>query len=135
MKKRVNLVLLTVLILGLYSCERDEGILPEINFKTGGSYISTSDSVNAGAAILIGIEAKKTEDKDVLKKFTVTKSINGAAGVTVISHDLSGADGDAYAYDYNETVENTSGQTNTYTFTVTNRDGLVNQVSLDLHIR
>ena len=112
------------------SCEKDEGILPAISFKTGASYVSTDTMINAGTAITIGITASKTEGKDYLKKFNISKSLNGGASTTAFESDLTSAEGDSFSYDFPATVETTVGVAAKYVFTITNRDGLVNQVSL-----
>lgn len=134
MKKVINIFMLLSIIAAFVSCEKDSGKLPNISFKTGGNYISTNTTIAAGSAILIGIDASKSEDADVLKKINVSKSINGGTATTVYTKDLSGTEGDTYSYDYNETLANNISETDTYTFTVTNRDGLVNQVSLTITI-
>lgn len=83
----------------------------------------------------IGITASKSEDKDVLKQFNISKSVDGAAPVSVFDKSLTGSEGDAYEYDFTTTLENVSGQTDEFTFTVTNRDGLTNQVSLTVTVQ
>ncbi len=130
--KSIVLFLATVLII---SCKKDEGKLPNIAFKTGGSYTNADVTLVGKSAVTIGIDASKAEKKDVLKKFNISKSVNGAANVTVLDKDLSGADADAYAYDYTTTLDTTRGQTNKYTFTVTNRDGLTNQVAVTVTVK
>lgn len=107
---------------------------PSISFKTGGSYISSSTSVTAGDAVLIGIEAEKAEgeEEDVLQHFNISKSVNGGAATTVYDVDLTAAEEDVYDYDFNTTASTTVGDTEKYTFTVTNRDGLIGQVSLTI---
>jgi hypothetical protein len=108
----------------------DKGLLPNIAFKTGGTYLS-ADSTKAGkSSITMGINASKAETADVLKKFNISKSVNGAASTSVLDKDLTGAEGDTFSTDYTTTVDTTHGQKSKYIFTVTNRDGLVNQVSL-----
>jgi hypothetical protein len=114
------------------SCEKDEGLLPDISFKTGGNYTSSDATLAGGSALLMGISASKTEDKDVLKEFNISKSIDGGENISVFAKSLSGSEGDTFEYDYSTTVDDVSGQTATYTFTVTNRDGLVNQVFLTI---
>lgn len=116
------------------SCEKDEGKLPNINFIPGGNYTYTSSSLSQGTSFTIGINASKSEDKDVLKKFNISRSTNGAAAVSVFDKDLSGGEGDSYTYDFTGVTDSVPGQTDKYTFTVTNRDGLVNQVNLTLTI-
>ncbi len=112
------------------SCEKDGGNLPTISFKTGGSYTSSDATKAVGTSLTIGINAAKAEKKDVLKKIDISRSINGGASTSVFNKDLSGSDGDNYSYDYTGTVDYTAGQTCKYTFTITNRDGLTNQVAL-----
>ena len=129
-KNAFLLIFTSTLLFALSSCEKDEGLLPDISFKTGGSYISTDVTLAAGTSITMGINASKTEDKDVLKQFDISKSVNGGTPTSVFNKTLSGSEGDNYNYDYTTTVDPTSGQQTTYTFTVTNRDGLLNQVSV-----
>jgi hypothetical protein len=135
MKSIFKLFLLLFVISNLSSCEKDEGLLPAISFKTGGTYTSADASIKGGTSITIGITASKSEKEDVLKKFNISKAINGAGTTTVFDKSLSGSEGDAYTYDYTTTLEATVGQKNTYTFTVTNRDGLIGQVSLNVTIQ
>ncbi len=134
--KNIIITSLTIGLLAFVSaCKKDEGNLPAISFKTGGSYLSHDDSVATGSAILIGINAEKTEDKDVLKKFNLSKSVNGGTDNTIYSKDLSGGEGNNYSFDYKDTLKGASGDKTKYTFTVTNRDGLVNNVSLTVKIK
>ncbi|MFH6985458.1 hypothetical protein [Marinoscillum luteum] len=134
MKNKWIMATLTAIVTFLCACEKDEGILPEISFKTATNYVSTDATLPAGTDVVIGITASKTEDKDVLKKFNISKSVDGGTASTVYTQDLSGSDGDNFEYDYSAKVEGLSGQTSTFTFTVTNRDGLVNQVALTLTV-
>jgi hypothetical protein len=114
----------------LSSCEKDGGKLPNIEFKTGSGYVSANDTLLGGTSFTIGISASKAEDRDVLKSFNISRSVNGGAAATVYSQSLSGSNGDNYTYDFNTVADTTSGLSAKYTFTVTNRDGLTNQVSL-----
>ncbi len=132
------LFLLCASVTILSSCkkeEEDEGLLPNISFKSGGNYVSSSQTIEGDSTIVIGINASKAEPQDVLKKFNITKSVNGATGTSIYSADLSGAQGDAYNYDLSTTLGTTSGDTEKYTFTVTNRDGLVNALNLTITIQ
>ena len=125
-----SLLVVSLGLLFITSCEKDEGNLPTISFKTGGSYTSSNCTMDTGSSLTIGINASKAEPKDVLKKIDISTSINGATATSVYSKDLTGSEGDIYTYDYATTLGATPGQTCKYTFTITNRDGLVNQVSL-----
>ncbi len=122
------------------SCKKeDEMKPPTISFKTGGTYISADADVTAASAVLIGIDAEKAESEaeseDVLTHFNITKSVNGGTGVSVYDIDVPAASEDAYNYDFNTTAGSTVGDTEKYTFTITNRDGLTGQVSLTLTIQ
>ena len=135
MKKINSIISVLMFSVILFSCEKDAGKLPIISFKTGGSYTSADATIAGGTNVTFGINASKAESKEVLKQFNVSKSINGAAATTVFTKSLTGSEGDTYTYDYSATLESVSGQKNTYTFTVTNRDGLVNQVSATITIQ
>ena len=135
MKTTYKIIALLLLTTFVSSCkEEDEGKLPDITFKTGGSYVSTSKTVAQGAEVVIGIEAQKTEEEDVLTKFNVSRSIDGGTASTVVTENLSGSDADKFNYDFTTVMDSVSGQKNEYTFTVTNRDGLINQVRLSLTV-
>lgn len=132
--KKLNVFLAIIMsVLFLASCEKDEGKLPNIAFKTGGSYISSDVTLSKDTTVTIGISASKSEDKDVLKTFDETRSYDGAAGTSVYSETLSGANGDNYSKDITVTTRTTAG-TEKYTFTVVNRDGLKNTVSLTITV-
>lgn len=122
------------LALAFAACEKDAGKLPAIQFKTSAGYTSADVTVAKGTAILVGIVADKTEDKDVLKSFNLSASFDGAAAVSVATIALSGAEGDHYEVDLPIVARNQAG-TEKYTFTVTNRDGLTNQVSLTVTVQ
>ena len=116
------------------SCEKDEGKLPEIAFKTGSAYTSADKTVAQGEVVTVGISADKTEDKDVLKTFNVSASFDGAANQTVSNENIPSAQEDHFEKDVVITARNQAG-TEKYTFTVTNRDGLVNSVTLTLTVQ
>jgi hypothetical protein len=113
----------------------DKGLLPNIAFKTGGNYLSVDTTKAGKSSITMGINASKSESADVLKKFNISKSVNGAATTSLLDKDLTGAEGDTFSMDYTTTLDSIRGQKNKYIFTVTNRDGLVNQVSLTVTIQ
>lgn len=131
----IPIALLSASLLLSSSCkkEKEEGEeAPEIVFKSGGAYTSTDATVSVGDHVTIGIEAEVLEEKDPLKKFNISKSVNGGALEDVYNEDLSD---ESFEYDYTFTVINAQkGNTEKYTFTVTNRDGLTGQKSLTLTI-
>lgn len=134
MKNFIYSILISSLFI-LSSCEKDEGLLPNISFLATGGNLSTDANVAKGASFKITVTASKAEGKDVLKKLNVSSSINGGASTTIDDKTLSGADGDFYKYEYNGVADTIVGQKTKYTFTVTNRDGITNQVSLTVTVQ
>ena len=53
--------------------------MPAISFKTGSGYTSADGSIAKNTAFLVGIDAARTEDKDVLKTFNASVSYDGGA--------------------------------------------------------
>ncbi|MEP7166276.1 MAG: hypothetical protein ABI741_16360 [Ferruginibacter sp.] len=131
MKKILPILAIIVAGLALNSCEKDEGKLPYISFKTGIGYTSANANVPQGTDVLVGITAAKAEDEDVLKTFDVARVLDGGASTSIYTESLTGASGDNYAKDMIITTRATAG-TEKYTFSVVNRDGLVNSVTLTL---
>lgn len=134
MKKFSLFLSIALTISMLSSCEKDEGKLPNIAFKTGAGYTSADMTVAKGATVLVGISASKAEDKDVLKTFNESVAFDGGTNTSVLNESLSGSQGDNYEKDVTITTRNQDG-TEKYTFTVTNRDGLTNSVTLTLTVQ
>ncbi len=116
------------------SCEKDEGKLPNISFKTGSGYLSSNDSIQQGDTVVVGINASKAEDKDVLKSFDASKSYDNGASASFLSESLSGGNQDNYSKDMTIIARKQAGQ-ESYTFTVVNKDGLKNSISLTLFVK
>ena len=130
MKKRIKLYVLIVSVFSIFACEKDAGKLPSISFKTGGSYISSDVTLDKGSSLVIGVNASKSEKRDVLKKLNISRSVNGASSISLFDKALNSSEEDNLSYDYSGVLDTIAGQVSKYIFTVTNRDGLVNQVSL-----
>ncbi|MFN8308332.1 MAG: hypothetical protein U0T73_00070 [Chitinophagales bacterium] len=130
MKNAFSVLALTA-ILALASCEKDEGKLPNIAFKTGSGYVSANDSVKVDSVFTVGISASKAESADVLKTFNLSRTINGVDS-SLVTTSLSGSQGDAFSNDYVLRAAAPAGTKATYTFAVTNRDGLIGKVSLNI---
>lgn len=113
--------------------EEDEGLLPNISFKTGGSFVSKDTTVAPRTTLVAGINASKTEDKDVLKVFSITRRVNNTDS-TILTENLSGSQGDSYSRDVTLTTRATTGSEK-YTFSIANRDGLVNTVSFTVTVQ
>jgi hypothetical protein len=126
--------ILTAALFNLTSCEKDEGKLPAISFKTTAGYTSADKNVNSGDAILVGINAAKTEDEDVLKTFNIQHNVISGSAITDTTIVLTSADEDSFSKDFTLTPTGVSGDKVKYTFTVSNRDGLVNNVYFTLTI-
>ncbi len=143
MKKQfqaLTFMLICGLAITFTSCNKeDEMEPPTISFKTGAGYTSANANATSGNSILIGIEAAKAdseeESEDVLTHFNITKSVNGGAGTSVYDIDVPDANEDDYDYDFSTTAGATLGDTEKYTFTITNRDGLTGQISLTITVQ
>jgi hypothetical protein len=132
MKKSILILTIIAVSTAFFSsCEKDEGKLPNISFKSGGNYISQNDTVGAGDTVLMGIQASKAEDKDPLISFDGSRTYDGGAGSSFISESIS--NGDNFSKDIPVVMRNQAGK-ETYTFTVVNKDGLRNSVSLTLTV-
>ncbi|HRG59572.1 MAG TPA: hypothetical protein PK323_11490 [Bacteroidia bacterium] len=117
------------------SCEKDEGLLPNLSFVALSGAITADTNLPKGAPFKIKVTASKSEGKDVLKKFNVSTSINGASETTIEDKSLSGAEGDIFNYEYNGTADTIVGKKTKYIYTVTNRDGITNQISLTVTVQ
>ena len=132
MKLNITVIAIAILFSVFASCKKDEGKIPNIAFKTGTIYTSADKTIAVGDSVTIGINASKAEDKDYLKTFTISKAIGTAAATEIYNEGLSGSTGDSYAHDI--VVHGTTAQKETYTFTVVNKDGLTNSVTLTLTV-
>lgn len=133
MKKIFTFAAIVLATTFLASCEKDEGKLPNISFKTGSTYTSANATVAKNASVTIGINASKAEDKDVLVSFDASHVYDSSASASFYSETLSGSQGDSYSKDVTFTTRNQAG-TEKYTFTVVNKDGLKNSVNLTLTV-
>jgi len=120
-------------IIFLSSCDKDKMIPPTIDFTTTAGYTSADGHIALNTAFKIGVDAKRTESKDDLKTFSVTRSYDGAAATTVENLTLTSAQAAEFTKDYNFITRNVAG-TEKYTFTVTNRDGLITTKSITITV-
>ena len=124
MKKQILFLSIVLSAMWFALCGCDAGKKPNIAFKAGTGYTSANASVGKNDTLMIGIIASKAESSDVLKKFNESVSYDGAASTTILSEDLSGAQGDNYSKDMQVITRDVAGKEK-HTFTVTNRDGLI----------
>jgi hypothetical protein len=128
------LVFITILgVVFISSCEKDEMVPPSIDFTIGAGYTAADAHIALNTAFKIGVDAKRTEDKDDLKTFLVTRSYDGAAATTIDNVTLTTAQAAEFTKDYPLTTRNMAG-TEKYSFTVTNRDGLVTTKSITITV-
>lgn len=133
MKKLSAFVAIVMAILFLASCDKDEGKLPNIAFKTGATYVSSDVTLKKDTTVTVGITASKSEKEDVLKTFDGSRAYDGGTASSFTSEVLSGSNGDNYSKDLTITTRNQTG-TEKYTFTVVNKDGLKNTVSFTVTV-
>ena len=128
-------ILFFILAFGIisFSCKKDEMIPPTIDFTTGTGYTSADSHIALNTDFKIGVTAKRTEGKDDLKTFVVTRSFDGGAETTIDNITLTSAQGAEFTKDYDFTTRNTSG-TEKYSFTVTNRDGLITTKTITITV-
>jgi hypothetical protein len=135
--KTIIRTLILFLAIGLVftSCKKNEEENPQdemnINLKDDPGYTYTSETLPAGTAVLIGVEAETEKAQDPIIKFNITEAINGGEGSTVYSEDLDSTD---FEYDYHYTLDSISGTVHKFTFTITNRDGINKQTSIELMV-
>ncbi len=134
LNKTRSLALITLsAVIFLSSCNKDKMIPPTIDFTTTAGYTSADAHIALITAFKIGVDAKRTESKDDLKTFSVTRSYDGAAATTVENLTLTSAQAAEFTKDYPFTTRNVAG-TEKYTFTVTNRDGLITTKSITITV-
>lgn len=127
----VSLVFISVAI--LTSCEKDAKIPPTIDFTTTAGYTSADAHIALNTAFKIGVDCKRTEAKDDLKTFVVTRSYDGGADVSIDNVTIPSAQAAEFTKDYNLTTRNVAG-TEKYTFTLSNRDGLITTKSITITV-
>ena len=133
--KKISLLIATIVaVFFIASCEKDKGKLPNISFKTGAAYVSANATVKKDTTITVAITASKAEDKDVLKSFDASKVLDGGASTSFYSETLSGSNGDNYTKELSIKARNQAGS-EVYTFTVVNKDGLKNSVTVTLTVQ
>jgi len=116
-----------------FSCKKDEMIPPTIDFTTGSGYTSADSHIALDTDFKIGVTAKRTEDEDDLKTFIVTVSYDGGAETTIDNVTIPAAQAGEFTKDYDLTTRNTAG-IEKYSFTVTNRDGLVTTKAITITV-
>ena len=106
---------------------------PTIDLKTGPGYTSSDTHIALNTNFTVGVVAKRTEGNDDLKTFTVTVSYDGMSDVTITTDTLTSAQAGEFTKDYPLKTRDTAG-TEKYSFTVTNRDGLITTKSITITV-
>lgn len=123
---------LLIMAAGISSCKKDKDkmIPPDLSFKTGGSYISGDATVGMNDTLLVGVNASKTEDKDLLQRFVVTQQYDSNSATTIYTESFNQ---DTYSKDMTIITRNVAGREK-YTYTIINRDGLTKTIALVLTV-
>ncbi|MGN6568776.1 MAG: hypothetical protein ACTHJ0_12520 [Flavipsychrobacter sp.] len=134
--KVTAMLLLTTFLYSLSSCkkESDQGLPPNISFKTGATYISSDATVAKDSSLTVGISASKSEGNDILTKMTITVSYDGGADSTIHTENVDASMADNYSKDFTIKTRNQAG-TEKYTFSVVSKDGIVNSVKLTFTVK
>ena len=137
MKKSTSqLVMYCLLLLAAVSISascnknKDKMIPPELHFKTDAGYTYADCTLTTNDTITVGVNAAKTEGKDLLTRFVVAQSLDGASSTTWYQESFNN---DTYTKDLTIITRNVAG-TEKYTFTIINRDGLVTSLNLMLTV-
>src|SRR5438045_7956726 len=78
-------------VISFSSCEKDKMVPPTIDFLTGAGYTFADSHISLNTNFKIGVDAKRTEEKDDLKTFVVTKSYDGGTATTIDDVTLTSA--------------------------------------------
>jgi hypothetical protein len=127
--KILSYIIVSLVVISFSSCEKDKMVPPTIDFLTGTGYTSADAHIALNTNFKIGVDAKRTESKDDLKTFVVTRLYDGGAETTIDNVTLTSAQAGEFTKDYNLTTRGIAG-VEKYTFTVTNRDGLITTKSI-----
>lgn len=122
-------------IAAISSCSKDEDahVPPSVEFKTGAGYTSANATVGQGDSVLVGVIATKTEDE--LKTFNVSYAYDGnTTTVTAYNLPLSGSQEESFTTDY-AIVTRAQAGTETWSFTISDRDGNVTTKSITLTVQ
>jgi hypothetical protein len=136
MKKKIktNFFVTTAIVVACFasSCkkEEDKQIPPNISFKTGATYTSADVTLAKSDTILVGINAEKTEDKDLLTRFVATQQYNAESVTTILNESFNQ---DTYSKDVTIVTRNVTG-IEKYTYTIINRDGLTATKTLTITV-
>jgi len=133
LKIRTLFFIMAIMAFPFSSCKKDKMIPPTIDFKTGAGYVSGDAHIALSTNFTVGIDAKRTEAEDDLKTFVVTVSYDGGAESTIDNNILTSAEAGEFEKDYTLTTRNTAG-TEKYSFTVTNRDGLITTKAITITV-
>jgi|SRR3954463_2706289 len=125
-----SLGLLAVLFSASCKKEEDKQIPPDLSFKTGAGYVSANTTLHVNDTILVGINAAKTEDKDLLTHFIATQQYDANVATTIINESFNE---DTYSKDMTIITRKTAG-IEKYTYTIINRDGLTQTISIVLTV-
>jgi hypothetical protein len=133
MKKII--VLLPLLFLMGFSCKKkkaDPHVPPDVEFKTGGNYVSGDKAIAKGDTILVGIIATKTEDD--LKSYNVSFYYDGnTSGTTFHNYLMTSGEAESFSQDIRIGARNTAGNER-WVFSIVDRDGNITQKTIVLTV-
>jgi hypothetical protein len=131
-KTQILSAILILVVIVSASCkkEKDKQIPPVMNFKTGAGYISADATLSMNDTIKIGVDCAKSEDKDLLTRFVETQRYDGGAATTILNESFNQ---DNYSKDMTIITRNVAG-TESYNFTIINRDGITTSKTINLTV-
>ncbi|MCB0761215.1 MAG: hypothetical protein KDC12_06785 [Flavobacteriales bacterium] len=133
---KYSTLLFSCLILLFTACKKDEekedGEELDLKFKTEEGYIHSNTTLPTDSTFTIGIEADTESANDPIISFNISESLNGGSSSSIYTESLEDVE---FEYDFVHTLEDSvSGNEHTFTFTITNRDGLTEHKSLTISV-
>jgi hypothetical protein len=128
MKKVTKFIFVLFSYVALLSCGGDVKIPSKISLKIGPGYTSTNIYASMKQEITVGIIASKLETSTILKTFQISTDFDETGTSTSYSvENLSAKDADNLSRDFKFKTRAIAG-TEKWIFSVTNSDGITNQI-------
>lgn len=134
MKQLIFIVtLVTLFIVACKKTKPDPHVPPSTRFKTGPNYVSDNITTSTNDTIVVGLIAEKTEDD--LKNYNVSYRYDGATNsTTFFNYQLSASENSYYEHDITLVTRSQTG-TETWLFTILDRDGNIAQKTITVTVQ
>ena len=134
MKKIITLILLSCLF--FVNCKKkkaDPHVPPDVNYKTGGKYISGDVTRAKNDTMMVGMTATKTEDN--LKSYNISVAYDRASTTTTkFNYCMLESEYESYSHDYQLITRNQAGSER-WVFSIIDRDGNITQKTINITVQ